>query len=147
MKTIFFLLAISGVISCNNGNDQPPKGTETVVHEKEESGTALSLNNGAKWKADSTTLVNEKRLSSIIENAKSATLSDYRQTATDLEAGLNTMISECRMQGADHEALHHWLEPLVANTAKLKAASNKDEAAAIFSEIQKQMALFPQYFE
>ncbi|HEY9664027.1 MAG TPA: hypothetical protein V6C65_36715, partial [Allocoleopsis sp.] len=57
------------------------------------------------------------------------------------------MISECKMKGDDHEALHHWLELLIENTAKLKAASNKEEAEGIFGELQKQVSLFPQYFE
>jgi hypothetical protein len=57
------------------------------------------------------------------------------------------MVTECKMKGADHEALHQWLEPLMEKTRELKKVSNVENAATLLSEIGKQLALFPQYFE
>ncbi len=51
------------------------------------------------------------------------------------------------MKGADHEALHHWLEPVMKKTKELKSANSVENARTIFDEIEKQINLFPQYFE
>ena len=109
--------------------------------------TGLVLKNGLKWKADSTTLVNVDLLQKIISGAKKESLENYTQTAVGLQNGLNKMINECKMKGADHVALHHWLEPLVEKTKALKNANNIDTARITFGEIERQINLFPQYFE
>ena len=57
------------------------------------------------------------------------------------------MVNECKMKGADHEALHHWLEPVMKKTKELKSANSVENARTIFDEIEKQINLFPQYFE
>ena len=112
-----------------------------------EPATGLVLNNGAKWKADSTTALNVALLKKIISGTNKETLQNYSQTAIELQDGLNKMISECKMKGADHEALHHWLEPLMEKTKELKKANNIENAKTIFGEIEKQINLFSQYFE
>jgi hypothetical protein len=57
------------------------------------------------------------------------------------------MVSECKMKGDDHEALHHWLEPLMEKTKELKKAESIEAAGVISVEIEKQVDLFSQYFE
>jgi len=57
------------------------------------------------------------------------------------------MVSECKMKGADHEALHHWLEPIMEKAKELKNANSIETARTIFGEIEKQINLFHQYFE
>nr|MBP9549648.1 hypothetical protein [Chitinophagales bacterium] len=61
--------------------------------------------------------------------------------------GINKMISECRMQGADHDALHLWLEPLMGMNKKLQAAGSVEEGAESLAMIQEQVNLYSQYFE
>ena len=60
---------------------------------------------------------------------------------------LNKLISECKMTGADHDALHKWLEPLIGEMGKLKKSTNEQEAAGIVKEIDEQLKLYTQYFE
>ena len=79
--------------------------------------------------------------------AKKESLENYLQTAAAIQDGLNKMISECKMKGADHEALHHWLEPLMDKTKELKNANSIETARTISGEIEKQINLFLQYFE
>ncbi|RTL51558.1 MAG: hypothetical protein EKK39_08100 [Sphingobacteriales bacterium] len=74
------------------------------------------MNNGAKWKADSITNRNLRDLRNIADNFKilpNPSLKEYQILGKDLTNGLNKMIQECRMSGPEHEALSHWLEPLI----------------------------------
>ncbi len=152
MKQILsILLATNLFLACNVANEkEKTSATEPVVKsdtEHLEPATGLVLNNGAKWKADSTTALNVALLKKIISGTNKETLQNYSQTAIELQDGLNKMISECKMKGADHEALHHWLEPLMEKTKELKKANNIENAKTIFGEIEKQINLFSQYFE
>lgn len=152
MKQILtILLATSLLLACNAGNEKEKITTtapaaETIANHAEQA-IGLTLNNGAKWKADSTTLLNVALLQQLISGAKKESLGNYLQTAAGLQEGINKMVSECKMKGADHEALHHWLEPIMEKTKELKNANNIETVSTIFGEIEKQLNLFPQYFE
>ena len=152
MKKILAMLLITGLLlACNSQNDKESStasdaATETN-HAHAEKATGLVLNNGAKWKADSTTRLNVASLQNIISNAKRESNTHYRQTATQLQDGLNKMIDECKMTGDDHAALHQWLEPIIEKTKDLKIAATSENALTILSEVEKQINLFPQYFE
>lgn len=157
MKRILtVLLAINLLPACNSQNEKENGTTagpaaenheHTENHEYTEKANGLALNNGAKWKADSTTLANAANLQGIVSNAKKESRENYLQTASRLEDGLSKMVNECKMNGADHDALHQWLEPLIEKTKELKKATAPEKAAAILSNIEKQISLFAQYFE
>jgi hypothetical protein len=152
MKKIVAIAFITGLLlSCNSKNDQEKNSTTAVPVEKQqqpaEKETGLVLNNGAKWKADSTTLLNVALLQKIAAGARKENLENYMQTATQLEEGISKMINECKMKGPDHEALHHWLEPLIERTKELKKATTVAEATTIFSEIERRINLFSEFFE
>lgn len=149
MKKIIAILISSGLLlACHSKNESPAAAeTATEAHGHDDHSTGLVLNNGARWKADSTTLVNAALLHSVVSNAAKENPDSYMQTATQLQDGLNKMLSECTMKGADHDALHQWLEPLMEKVKRLKKANSADAAAAILTEIEKQVNLFPQYFE
>lgn len=150
MKQILtILLSVSLLAACNSNDKKSTAESATVenhaYHDKITEG--LVLNNGARWKADSTTVVNVGILQTIVSGAQKESLDNYTQKAKQLEDGLSKMISECTMKGADHDALHKWLEPLMEKTKDLKEASAVSKAADILHDIEKQVNLFPQYFE
>jgi hypothetical protein len=152
MKKILTIVLVTNLLlACNAGNEKEKTiATEPATEkhaEHAEQANGLALNNGAKWKADSTTLLNVALLQKIIVGAKKESLENYLQTAMGLQDGLNKMVNECKMKGADHEALHHWLEPLMEKTKELKNANTIQTARTIFGEIEKQINLFPQYFD
>lgn len=152
MKQILtILLATSLLLACNAGNEKEKITTtepaaETIADHAEQA-TGLALNSGARWKADSTTLLNVALLQKIVSGTKKESLENHLKIAASLQDGLNKMVSECKMKGADHEALHHWLEPIMEKTKELKNANSIETARTIFGEIEKQLNLFPQYFE
>lgn len=149
-QVLTILLATSLLLACNAGSEKKAGATGPAAEnhaEHAEKAAGLALNNGLKWKADSTTLVNVDLLQKIISGAKKESQENYTQIAVVLQNGLNKMIKECKMKGADHIALHHWLEPLLEKTKALKNANNIDTARITFGEIERQINLFPQYFE
>jgi len=151
VKNITLLLVLGFLLACNAGADKD-KTTATVPvaenHAEHPAKTsALSLNNGAKWKADSNTLVNVALLQDIASNAKKENLENYLQTANFLQEGLNKMVSECKMKGANHEALHLWLEPLMELINDFNNATTIEIAEISLGEIKNQINLFSQYFE
>jgi hypothetical protein len=152
MKKLFIILFLTNIMwACNNQeaaqNKEVVKANETE-HQKD-STEKLELNNGVKWKADSITNKNIKSLKAIVGNYNNAPgkgLPATRQVAIELQQGLDRMISECKMQGPDHTALHKWLEPLLAQVSKLKQVSTETEAAQTMEAIQAQLNLYDQYF-
>lgn len=153
MKIIWVIVTLSVfVIGCNN-NQQVANKNETHAEEEKydhDGAGKLELNNGAKWKADSGTNNNVKGLQAIVDkfNDNSARSTDtYHSTAIGLQAGLEKMITECKMKGPDHHALHLWLEPLVTAIAKLKKTVNDQEGSAVLKEIEEHLKLYGQYFE
>lgn len=151
MKKILAILFLASLLLACNSSVDKKHSTETSVvsddHEHDEKGTELQLNSGAKWKADSTTIVNTANLQTIISVAKKNSLEEFLQTSKALQDGLNKMVKECTMQGADHDALHIWLKPLIKNTKELSKTSSIENATHILQELETQMNLFPQYFQ
>ena len=152
MKKIPVLLSlISLLLACHSQSIKALDAREdsAVVNQREvdESSAALLLNNGARWKADSLTKSNVSLLQAIVSKSAKNAPANYGQTATLLQDGLTKMVNECKMHGADHEALHHWLLPLMQKTKELKAAASAENAAHLLKEIEEHITLFAQYFE
>jgi len=150
-KILTLVLFASTLLACNNvetKNEEAAKPAETTKTYAE-AGT-LTLNNGAKWKSDESTTSNVKELQAIVnrfnEN-KNQTIENYISVAKELQTGLDKMIKECRMEGADHDALHLWLEPFLPNVNSLKKAIVKDDASKIFIEIDQHLNSYNQFFE
>ena len=148
MKTILLLFCIA-IFSCNS-----PKNKSGVQdhenHEHAVSDSRLSLNNGAKWKADSITNHNVVNLKTIADNFRIKpfpSVNDYQLLGTDLNTGVNKMIQECKMTGPDHDALHKWLEPVIQETNQLKTVTDTSVAKNTFHSIDKRLDAYHNYFE
>ncbi len=151
MKKLLAILMVTAVLLACNSAAEKEKSTAadtlTNNHHDHEEATGLALNNGARWKADSITIANVSLLKETLSVAKKEKLEDYLQTASQLQEGLNKMLSECKMKGEDHNALHQWLVPLMEKVKVLKTATTVEDAAAISTAIEKQVNLFTEYFE
>lgn len=154
MKKLSLLLLLSFILwSCTshkpvNHNYNTP--ADSVEHESHSDEEKLVLNNGLKWKADEITDHNVRRLLAIadkINDSNDNTLLMYRNIQGNLQAGIDTMIAQCKMKGPDHLALHKWLEPLMAQIVKLKNVTNISDARLVMKAIKKQAGLYTQYFE
>ena len=150
-----FLILFFGAITlwaCNNAESNK-RGKDTAsntAHQHNDEPASLSLNQGKKWKSDESTNKNVEELKATVsrfsEN-KSKSLSDFQTAAGELQTGLDKMIKECRMQGADHDVLHLWLEAVLKNVNGLKRVTNETQALKLFSEISERINIYNQYFE
>jgi hypothetical protein len=121
-----------------------PEAPENVQNKE------LTLNNGAKWKADSVTNQNVVNLKTIVDNFRTKpfpSLNEYHLLSADLGNGLNQMVQQCKMTGPDHEALHHWLEPILQENKNLKEVSDTLNGRKIFHSIDKRIDDYHNYFE
>ncbi len=134
--------------ACNQSSDKAEPG-EHAGHNQDQA-AALSLNNGAKWQADSVTTNNVAYLKNIANNFKTKPhhlVNDYQALSTDLNNALNKMIQQCKMTGPDHEALHHWLEPILKETNELKNITDTTIAGSTFKAIDMRLDVYNNYFE
>jgi hypothetical protein len=148
MRNILAIFLITASLSsCTN---HKTVGKTVVVsaeaHEQEEIGQSpeLTLNNGTKWKIDQCThnnVVNLQNILNAFTEGPSRPLSDYQEVQHDLKDGIDKMISECHMTGPDHEALHHWIKPLIHKVADLKKATTVADAARSLNDIRAQVKL------
>lgn len=147
-----FILAAGFLGACHPAENKETKSqteqvTNTDKHQEHKTASELSLNNGAKWKADSSTNKNVSELYKVIADANPVNPEDYQKTGKALQTGINKMKSECRMQGPNHDALHHWLEPLMEMNKKMLGVATADEGKELFGMIKKQISLYPQFFD
>lgn len=152
MKKILSIFSLLFIFSCNQGNDSSTHATnDSVSHAEHASDQAsLTLNNGNKWKADTITNRNVLELKTMADNFRIKpirTVQDYQLVGKDLKAGIDTMINQCKMQGDEHEALHHWLEPVLKNVNDLKNAPDTAVGRQLFSTIDGQLDNYKNYFE
>jgi hypothetical protein len=147
-RIILGLLFSSFLFACNQNSE------EADHHANEDTAgvqqTQLALNNGTKWKADSITNQNVVILKTIADNFKIKPFpssNDYQVLSGDLSNALSQMIQQCKMTGPDHEALHHWLEPILQKNKELKNISDTANARRIFVSIDQRIDDYPNYFE
>lgn len=155
MKKLLTLLLLTTTLwGCNaprhKETQKAADHSEASDLQHDTSAERLALNNSAKWKVDISTNNNVKNLQEILnkfDNGNDQTLPAYKKAHEDLQQGIDKMIAECKMKGPDHEALHKWLEPLIAMVAQLKQASTIPEASSALKAIDAQVNLYNQYFE
>jgi hypothetical protein len=149
MKKSAILLMLAGLWwACNS--IPSPAGENAPGDNRHDHAVALTLNNGQKWRADMSTNENVASLCTIARDFAGEThtgLTDYETLGSGLQKGFDKMIRECRMEGAGHDALHLWLEPLLVNMNELKKADNTASAGKIFAAIHERLELYTQYFE
>lgn len=151
MKTKFYfvlVLFLSGsiLVACNNSETQSQEET----HHHDAVITELTLNNGQKWKSDAATdnnVASLKKIAEIFSSNASPAISNYQALGNDLGEGLNKMISECKMSGPDHDALHLWLEPVIRETNELKTVADIVRAGQIFSSLKERIEAYQKFFE
>lgn len=149
MKRAFFaVLCFAFIISCNQSANKTD--SDELADHQTAGAIELSLNNGSKWKVDLITNHNVVNLKTIADNFRIRpfpSMNDYQILSGDLQNGLNTMIQECKMSGPNHEALHHWLNPIIQETSQLKNATDTSAGRTIFKSIDKQLDNYHTYFE
>jgi hypothetical protein len=162
MKNVAFIFAFAGALlftRCSNGEHKHSHDSTPVeatahehdhAHEHDAPAKELALNNGSKWKTDEATKTNVAALQAIVSEFDASgdqSLAGYTSTGKKLNEGVTQLVSACTMSGADHDALHTWLEPLMGSIHALEKANDLESAAAAYHKISERLALFNTYFD
>ena len=147
-KNLFIVLCISILFSCNQSSDKSESHSNDSHSMSAD--TTLTLNNGAKWTADSITNHNVIRLrvtANMFRVEPFPSLSNYQVLGNDLGSDVDTLLQQCKMKGADHDALHKWLEPILSQSNQLKNITDTTAARKIFSSVDGRINSYDQYFQ
>lgn len=149
LLSLLLLFAIFS--SCSNQEQKQEASPEQVIepHTHREVLPNLGLNNGEKWKVDEPTNKNIMRMQQTVELyevEKNKTLPGYKEVGTKLGTDINTLIENCRMTGAEHDALHEWLHPFMEEAESLSTAKNAEEAEKYFEGVDAMLHKYYEYF-
>lgn len=163
MKKAVLQLVLPGLLfilpqACNQpgGNSgqahtHPQAETHDESHAHESMASVnLTLNHGAKWKADEPTNKNAEILIAAggrFSKNPNGTLEDYQAFGREIHSGINTMIRECTMEGDADKALHLWFLPLLEQTGTLKDATDTTGLSLVTSEMIHRLGVYKDYFE
>lgn len=149
MKKKFFIIIFSSFLfACHSNSNK--KGTVDTTSDEAEETSALTLNNGAKWKADSNTnrhLVSLKTTANMFKVIPFPPIEEYHILGSDLKSGLDSMIQECKLTGKPHEELHKWLAPVLRQTNELKKITDTAVARTVFDSLDSRINIYYHYFE
>lgn len=147
-KILFVLFSAALLLSCSQSSNQKGQGEDIdqVPHET----TGLTLNNGAKWKADTMTnrhLVRLKTIANMFKVDPRPSIEQYHILGSDLQKGLDSMVQDCTLKGAPDEALHEWMHPILRQIRELKNVQNSAIAQPVFDSLDQRLNLYYDYFE
>lgn len=123
---------------------------ETEAHRHESAAHNLALNSGQKWETDESTRAHAAELNEQIDafsEKPAPEKEDFHLLAQTMQEELNQLIKDCRMKGPEHDALHLWLEPVLASVKKLSETDSEEAAGNVFTELSKNTGKFNQYFD
>lgn len=127
--------------------------TETT-HEhstaEEAPNVGLALNKGNKWQSDESTWMHAANLNALVndfQKKKDRNMDSYQVFAAAMQEELGGLVKDCKMKGADHDALHLWLEPIMKDLNDLKKAATASEAKPLADALSANVQKFNQYFE
>jgi hypothetical protein len=147
-SVIVCCLLIVGCIPSENKTKESQK--EEHSHHQAEVSEKLTLNNGVRWKTDESTKRNVfaiRDLVILLDEKQLQTIEDYHTAADEIKAKTNILIKECKMQGADHDALHLWLHPLLDDIKALSISTEPETSKQLFESILHRLYAFDTYFE
>ncbi len=156
MKKLIFTLSTLSIlfliVSCNQSRNHHGGMNHDDSHEHHGAmmqGNPMTLNNGSKWMVDAATSGNYdgmKTMTNMLAAEPSPSLTNYQIYGNDLTVALNKMISECKMKGPDHDALHQWMEPLIKQANDLKNIQDSLSAKNLFDSVHTRVDAFSDYF-
>jgi len=108
----------------------------------------LHLNNGKKWAANPETTIGIKRMTEIIQaDVADGRISFYVAMGEKLNMQLDSIFKQCTMTGEEHDQLHLFLTPLIADCDNLINAEDEQSAMLLQKDILKQLNKYHLFFE
>ena len=143
MKKLFILLTVA-FVACTSQVITEQQDNENK-NETEHTDLAVPLNNGRKWKADEATKKNVAEMIHVVDDSVYADAAKRKQLYATLQTRVDTLVKQCSMQGAEHDALHGWLKKVLKDMKELK--ENDNEYNEVFADLKKDIESFNALFE
>jgi len=142
IRLLIFLLAV--IISCTN--TQPAKQLENKKENDNENPIAIiPAKTGIKLKADEATRKNVAAMVQLINDTSYQNAGKRKELSVFIQNKIDTLVNQCSMKGAEHDALHVWLEQLLLDVKKLKG--EHDEYTENYAAVKKDVESFYEIFE
>jgi len=141
MKQLLLILLVA-FASCTSRQGAEQRENET---HNDNTVATVPLNSGAKWKANEATKKNVAAMVEIISDSAYADATKRKELYTNLKAKIDTLVKECSMKGAKHDALHVWLEKVLSDLKELE--KNDNEYSEAYTALKKDVENFYQSFE
>jgi len=142
MKKLLIFLIVA-VAACTNQSNTEQQANKTAI--EEESTAAAPLNNGSKWKADEATKKNVAEMAQVVNDTIYADATKRMQLYATLQTKIDTLVKQCSMQGAEHDALHVWLKNVLKDMKELK--DENDEYNEVYADLKRDIGKFNDWFE
>jgi hypothetical protein len=103
------------------------------------------LNNNAKWHTDDATKENVVAMTIVINDSNNVGYNRSEQLVRQMQSRIDALLQQCKMKGADHDALHLWLELVMRDLKNVRASEDgyQKSYAALKSDVES----FDVYFE
>lgn len=142
-KNLLILITVAFAACTNQVKTEQAKNENEK--EQEHTETAVTLNNGSKWKADEVTKKNVYEMARVVNDSIYADAAKRKQLYATLQTKIDTLVTQCRMQGAEHDALHAWLTNVLKDMKELKEEDG--EYNKVYAELKKDIEDFNALFE
>jgi hypothetical protein len=143
MKQLLIVLLVV-IASCTSHQSAEQQANEEAKDDAHAAAT-VPLNSGTKWKADEATRKNVAAMVQVVEDSGYADATKRKQLYASLQSKTDTLIKQCRMQGAEHDALHVWLERVLKDMKEVKEEDNEYHKA--YAVLKKDVKSFYDFFE
>jgi len=138
------IMVLAAFASCT-GQQTAERQEKNTAIENEDKVVTVPLNGGAKWKTDEATKKNVAEMVQVVSDSTYADSGKRKQLYANLKTKIDTLVKECSMKGAEHDALHMWLEKVLKDLKDLK--EEDDEYNDVYAALKKDIANFYQSFE
>lgn len=143
MKSLM-IIVLAASVSCTS-QQSPERQENKITIESTDTIAKVPLNNGNKWKADEMTKKNVAAMMQVVDDTTYADATKRKLLYTNLQAKADTLVRQCSMKGAEHEALHVWLEKVLRDLKELQEEDNKYSEA--YATLKRDVASFYQAFD
>ncbi|NUM31605.1 MAG: hypothetical protein HUU47_04700 [Bacteroidetes bacterium] len=152
LKILLLLFSVNMIVSCTNTSKKSNINTsdslsEIDEHQHNTENDSISLNEGKKWKVNTDMMLHISKMKSDVAIFEKNKKRDYNTLAKNLSKGLDSLTSNCTMEGKAHDELHKWLVPFIELVDEFSENTESKEAEHLYLKIKSSFEEFDKFFE
>jgi len=136
-------------VSCSSNSNETIK--DELVHSDESvhehSSEQLQLNKGEKWVVVPKMMGYIRDMENEIDAFSNTEIKDYEQLSNNLLISIDSLTSNCTMQGEAHDELHKWLVPYIESVNQLSEIDKDNDKVEKIDALQNSYLTFNKFFK